>query len=195
MSIVNRYNILRFLVLFICLGIFSGMDVRTPGTGRLPEELKYVPLQEGQGSFEARIVDEVDDKGNPKVVFDVKDVSFGGSTKLGGVRREDDDAMMILNISEIKEIQILKSVFQSQRYKRDNVPEEFILVKLITETNAEVNNVLIPKYVQISGIDKKTGLGTAWELSTLIKISFEPAKSTEKAIKEVNKALQETKMK
>jgi hypothetical protein len=173
------------------------MDMRNPGSsGGVSsadlDNLKFVPLQEGQGIFEAKIFGESDAQGNPKITYDVKEVSFGGNTKLGGIKNEDDFSVTDLDLSNIKEIQIMNPSFQSKRYKVENVFEVFVLAKIIFDSGAPVENILIPKKVQISAIEINTGAGKAWLLANLSKIEFKKTTAVQNAVNDVNQALKES---
>ena len=191
-------NLLKLLSLCICLAIFSAMDMRGPGSsGGVSssdlDDLKFVPLQEGQGIFEAKIFGGMDaPQGNPRVSYDVKEVSFGGSTKLGGIKSEDDYSVTDLDIAKIKEIQIVNSDFQSKRYTINNVSEVFVLARVTFDTGATLENVLIPKKVQVSAVEINTGAGKAWKLSNLSKIEFKKSMEAQNAVNEVNHAFKKS---
>ncbi len=190
-------NLLKLLSLCICLAIFSAMDMRGPGaSGGVSsadlEDLKFVPLQEGQGMFEAKILGELDVQGNPKIAYDVKEISFGGTTKLGGIKSEDDFSVTDLDIAKIKDISVVNAAFQSKRYKVNNVSEVFVLAKVTFDTGAILENVLIPKNVQVSAIEFNTGAGKAWKLSNLSKIEFKKSMAAQNAVNEVNHAFKKS---
>ncbi len=157
------------------------------------------PLQEGQGIFEAKIFGgELDAQGNPKVIYDVKEISFGGSTKLGGIKNETEGDFSVtdLDIAKIKEIQIINSAFKSNKYKKqDNTSEEFVLAKVVFDTGVTLENILIPKKVQLSAIEINTGADKAWKLSTLSKIEFKKSIATQDAVDQVNHAFKESEQK
>lgn len=191
------FNLLKLLSLCICLAIFSAMDIRGPGSsGGVSsadlEDLKYVPLNEGQGIFEAKIFGELDAQGSPKITYDVKEISFGGNTKLGGIKSEDDFSVTDLDIAKIKDIQVVNPAFQSKRYTINNVSEVFVLAKVTFDTGATLENVLIPKKVQISAIEVNTGAGKAWKISNLSKIEFQKTMTAKNAMNEVNQAFKES---
>lgn len=189
-------NLLKLFSLCICLALFSAMDIGGPSRGVSSadlDDLKFVPLQEGQGIFEAKIFGEIDAlQGVPKISYDVKEISFGGSTKLGGVKNEEDFSVTDLDIAKIKEIQIINPVFQSKRYKVENVAEVFILAKVIFDTDATLENVLIPKKVQVSAVEINTGAGKAWKIATLSKIEFKKTMASQDAVDLVNNAFKKS---
>ena len=190
-------NLLKLLSLCVCLAIFSAMDMRGPGSsGSVSsadlEDLKFVPLQEGQGIFEAKIFGELDAQGNPKITYDVKEISFGGSTKLGGIKSEDDFSVTDLDIAKIKDIRVINSAFQSKRYTINNVSEVFVLARVTFDTGATLENVLIPKKVQVSAVEINTGAGKAWKLSNLSSIEFKKSMAAQNAVSEVNNAFKKS---
>jgi hypothetical protein len=173
------------------------MDMRTPGSsGGVSsadlEDLKYVTLQEGQGIFEAKVFCEADAQGNVKSIYDVKEVSFGGNTKLGGVKSEDDFSVTDLDIANVKEIQIVNARFESKRYKIENVPEVFVLAKITFDNGAVLENILIPKKVQISAVEVNTGAGKAWKFANLSKIEFKKSMAAQNAVNNVEQAFKKS---
>lgn len=190
-------NVLRLLSLCVCLAVFSAMDMRGPGSsGGVSsadlDDLKFVPLQEGQGIYEAKIFGEADAQGNPKITYDVKEISFAGSTKLGGVKNEEDFSVTDLDISKIKEIQIINPTFQSKRYKVENIAEVFVMAKVIFDTGAVLDNVLFPKKAQVSAVEVSSGAGKAWKISTLSKIEFKKSMDAQNAVDQVNHAFKQS---
>lgn len=188
-------NSLKFFSLCICLAIFSAMDMRTPGSsGGVSsadlDHLKFVSLQDGQGILEAKIFDEPDAQNNNNIKsYDVKEISFGGSTKLGGVKCEDDFSAIDLDLASIREINVVNSKFESKRYKIENTPEVFVLVKVLFDTGAVVENILIPNKVQISAVEVKPNAGRAWLLANLSKIEIKKYSDAQKnAVNLVNGA-------
>lgn len=189
--------LLKLISLCVCLAIFSAMDMRGPGSsGGVAsadlDDLKVVPLHEGQGMFEAKIFGELDAQGNPKITYDVKEISFGGDTRLGGIKSEDDFSVTELDIAKIKDIQVMNSAFQSKRYTVNNISEVFVLAKVTFDTGATLENVLIPKIVQVSGVEINTNAGKAWKLSTLSKIEFKKSMNAQNAVDQVNNAFKKS---
>jgi hypothetical protein len=179
--------------------VFSAMDMGTRGSsGGVSSadlaNLKFVPLHEGQGIYEAKVFgDELDAQGNPKITYDVKEISFGGNAKLGGIKSENDFSVIDLDLANIKEIQIVNPAFKSQRHKIENEFETFILATITFDKGAPVENILIPRKVQISAVEINTSVGKAWMLANLSKIEIKKSTvASQDAVNTVNQAFKES---
>jgi len=145
-------SILLTLVAILCINMGAGKEYASI-------QPSYVPLEEGEGSYFAIIYDE----GN---AIEVKDISFTGHTKIGGIRKEDDDSVNRLDLSNIKELHVLQPNYLSKKYS----DKEFILAKAIALNDTVIEDLLIPRQVVICAIEKNSGLEKAWFLYKLTKI-------------------------
>lgn len=125
------------------------------------KEPRFIELQKGMPSLRA----VVEDGGSP---IEVYDISFGGSTRIGGVRRESSSSVVELDLNDIQDLRILDPLFTSMRYPDG----EFLLAK-VTFKNGTINDdLLIPRGVQFSAKDLSTegSIKHAWEISKINNI-------------------------
>lgn len=181
--ITARYASHLMLVSIFCLSQGLGLQAFGEGAVRTSGVLepKFVPLEEGQGSYVVKIYDD-------NTALTIKDISFSGRTSIGGIRSEKDDSIMQLKLSKVKEIRIIKPIFQSKRFS----DQEFTLASITTNNGATVDNVLVPKNIVICGVEEATQIERAWLFSKLTKLVIEsgvkPPK-TSKVKKESTKEL------
>lgn len=151
MKSLDRNNFSHFLQTILILGmfvIFAGMtdcgDMRKTNASEGPT---YKALKEGQGSYDAVITDE-------QSRIEVKDISFSGTTKIGGILYEESDATGILELDALvgKRIKIIEDNFKSSRY-----PEKSLTLAKIFNQDAEKKSIVGLSNVEIRGIDRKTG--------------------------------------
>lgn len=124
---------------------------------------RFIELQRGAPSLRANV-----DAGGTKI--EVYDISFGGTTKLGGIRREGFPGAIEFDLNEIMELRILDPVFTSVRY-----PDQKFLLAKVTFKNGTVNDdLLIPIEVQFSAKDLATegSIKHAMELSKINGITI-----------------------
>ncbi len=122
-------------------------------------EPRFTPLEEGQGSYTAQIYDD-------KNVMTIKDITFSGQTSVGGVRSEKDDSIMRLKLSKIKEIIIVKSIYQSQRFR----DQDFALASVTTINDKKIDQILIPRGIVICGVEDGTQIERAWFINRIDKL-------------------------
>lgn len=167
-SRVIHYIILNVLLVVHGASLHAFGDTGKPSTSLEP---RFTPLEEGQGSYTAKIYDE-------KNVITVKDLSFSGRASVGGIRSEKDDSIMQLKLSKVKEIKIVKPVHQSTRFR----DQEFALATLTAHNGKVVDGVLLPKNLVLCGIEESTQIERAWIINRINKLVIEtetkPAKKT-----------------
>lgn len=151
-----RYHILALVVLFLSANFTNGAEKTKPN------EPEFVALQEGVESISGKIYDD----GN---IIDLKEISFTGHNKIGGIRSETDDSVNVLDLSKLKEIIIKQENYVSPRRYRD---KEFILVDTISNNGAITKDLLVPKKIVICGISKKTDMEKAWYLNKVDKVEI-----------------------
>ena len=127
----------------------------------------FVKLEESQGNFLAVIFDE-------KTSHYVKELSFSGSTTVGGVRRENDASVRTIELSKIKEIKITQPHYNGKFFKG----QDFMVADILASTDYLMENMLIPKNITICGIDRNTLVEKAWFLYEVSKITIESAVAT-----------------
>lgn len=168
---MNRY--ITFLVRFGCYVVFV-LFVAGMGDGAkrssLAMEPSFAPIEEGVPSLAATIYDE-------STITEVHDISFFGHTSIGGIRKETDDSTNKLDLGKVKELNIVKSTFESKRFR----DREFSLAKVVMANGTLVEDLLIPKHVIICGIDKKSQMERSWFLSKVDKVVIEKGTATVEA--------------
>lgn len=144
------YNIIRFFLSAGMFLIFAGMtdcgDMRKVNTSGDPN---FIALKDGQGNYEAVIIDEL-------ARIEVREVSFSGATKVGGILYEENDAAGLLEIESLigKTIKVVEDNFRSVRYPEKNL----FKAKIIGESPiGSVRSISSLQDVEICGVEKTTG--------------------------------------
>ncbi|KKQ33135.1 MAG: hypothetical protein US49_C0002G0030 [candidate division TM6 bacterium GW2011_GWF2_37_49] len=141
---------LQFFLISMVLLVFMGMT--DCGDGRKVNssgDPNFVALKEAQGSYEAVIIDELSR-------IEVRDVSFLGITKIGGILYEENDAAGILDIEDLigKTIKIIEDNYKINRYP----DKQLIKAKIIDSTDSnEPKSISSLRDVEICGIEKASG--------------------------------------
>ncbi|MBD3231587.1 hypothetical protein GF322_02880 [Candidatus Dependentiae bacterium] len=143
-------------ILMLCINMTGG------GGKQVGLEPEFVELKEGEGSFSGKIYDE-------QSIIDVKEISFTGHTSIGGVRKETDDSVNILDLAIIKEIEILKPDYESKRFS----DKEFTLTAIEYLHDSQRKEFLVPKKIVICAREANTGQKKAWLFSKIKKITIE----------------------
>lgn len=173
--------------------------MRTPGTVSSADMKEYKPvlLKEGQSLFEATVIEEVDERGNPKTTYEIKEAAFSGETAVNGIRREDSSQVFPLDLAKTKEIHVINPGFESQRYKEGNRPIRFVLAKIVTDSGETIDQALLPEKLSFGGVNLKTGLRADWpEISSIKTIIIRKSGShAAETINEVNQACKDIKPK
>ncbi len=125
-------------------------------------EPSYAPLEEGENSYSATIYDE-------STVTEIQGVSFFGHTSIGGIRKDTDDSINKIELGKIKELVVVKSSYESKRFR----DREFTLARIVTINDTLEENLLVPKHIVVCGVDRKSLMERAWFLSKLDKIVVE----------------------
>ncbi len=154
--ILNTFSLLIISTLFINMG--GG------GSASLGLEPEFIELRDGEGFYSGKIYDE-------QSIVDVREISFTGNTSIGGVRKESDDSVNVLDFSIIKEIQILKPDYMSKRFS----DKDFMLVAVQYVNDNEKKEFLVPRKVVVCALEAKTGQKKAWLLNKTKKIVIERA--------------------
>ncbi len=142
-----------FLVMVLCVNMGENKKQNTL------ELVRYHQLKEKEGCYHATI----HDAGNK---IEVRNFSFAGYTTLGGVLKETDDSVNRLDLSEIKEIIVTNQFYTGQRYKN----LELLQAEITTKNNKRINDLLIPRHIEISGIEISTQIQKAWDFSKVEKV-------------------------
>ncbi|MCF7799404.1 hypothetical protein K9L05_03575 [Candidatus Babeliales bacterium] len=158
MSIKNIISSISkmFLVLLIsaiCLNMSPGPQCQQS------IEPTFVPLESGKMKFEGIIYDG-------KNEISVKDISFTGHISICGIRKETDNSINKLELSKIKQLDIVKPIYISKKY----ADKEFILANAITNDDIVVEGLLIPRHVVICAVEAGTQMEKAWFLYQISKL-------------------------
>lgn len=159
-KLMKQVNVALYGYLLIVLSLCTNM-----GESRKVNTIGYASfhqLREREGCYHATIHDDGS-------IVKVRNFSFTGYTSLGGILRETDDSVNRLEIAQVKEIIILNRFHISERYKN----QELLLAQVVTTNNSIIDNLLIPRHVEISGVETTTQIQKAWKLSSIDKIEIE----------------------
>ncbi len=133
----------------------------TDGAKKETETLtpEFVSLLEGEGILTGTIYDD-------KNIIPVKELSFTGHSRIGGIRRNSDDSVSVLDLTKIKELKILKGIYVSPRYQ----DKEYILAQVTSANGAITKDLLIPRDLVICGIATETEMEKAWFLKKTSRV-------------------------
>ncbi len=160
----NHIKIIVFLSTIISLKTTvhaAGESVQYGTTNSSRGGPVFIPLQEGEGKYDAIVQDGTYE-------CTLTNVSFSGHTKLGGIKNEHNDSFSSLDLATISVITIIDPFYQSERY----INQEFVCADVTSLTGAVEQSLLIPRNVIIGGIDKKTQSEKVWFLKDLAQISI-----------------------
>ena len=141
---------LNFFLISTMLMIFMGMT--DCGDGRKVNssgDPSFVALKEGQGDYEAVIIDEL-------ARIEVKEVSFLGTTKIGGILYEENDAAGILDIEDLigKTIKIAEDNYKTNRYP----DKQLVKARIVKSSDLiDYKSISSLRDVEICGIEKASG--------------------------------------
>jgi len=169
-SIIENFLIIAIAIASINMGIGKETSTTLGPT--------FTKLKKDEGSYLASIQEK-------KATTEVYDISFFGSTKVNGIKKEDDASTNVLDFSKIKELQIEDPSYKSKRY--ESLPESVFIQATVTfNDDTTIKNFLIPRNVIICGIETGTKVQKSWFLHNLDKISVKK-KTTKQMLEEMNK--------
>jgi hypothetical protein len=159
-----KINILG-IVIFLVVTSWSTMIPMGESTTQqtVLKEPAYAQLEEGEELCEGRIIDEGTET-------EVTQLSFFGHTKVGGIRRENNDSVTTLDLTNIRSLKIKEQAYSSKRYPT----KDFALLQKTSHDGAVSDDLLVPRHIVICGIEKKTGDEKAWFLNTVDELVVEP---------------------
>lgn len=129
----------------------------------ISKDPEFTPLEAEEELFNGVIKDD-------KTVTEVIQLSFFGHTKVGGIRRDDDDSVTTLSLANIKSITIQESFAVSQKYPE----QEFARIQKVALDGTVTDGFLLPRHVIICGVEKKTGDEKAWYLNKINELIIQP---------------------
>lgn len=157
-----------YLFFFFLLFSSNTMLAFSPGTEsrrNIDFEPKFIPLELDEEVYSGIIYDE-------KSSFEVINLSFGGVTKVLGVRTDNDDSNNIIRLSQIKSIKIIDPNYRSPRHTTNANMLFFIQVQIVHNTPHEVSDImLIPHDVTLCAEDRSTSIEKAWRLRDITSVS------------------------
>jgi hypothetical protein len=151
-------NVKKFLFLFLSAVFFIGMGVGDKKYSTLLEPA-FAPLSAGEGQLFGRVYDE-------KSESRISEMSFFGHTSVSGVRMEKNDSINRIELSKIREINIVNPNYVSNRYS----DKDFVLADIVSNGGHVVEGLLIPKHVVICGLELDTKMEKAWFLGRISKV-------------------------
>ncbi|PCI74562.1 hypothetical protein COB28_00385 [Candidatus Dependentiae bacterium] len=162
-SVNKFFLIISSLVFPLCMYAFSpGSDARR----NIDLDVRFMPLELDEEVYEGIIYDE-------KNKFKSTKISFGGITKIMGVKNDSDDSSSILRISNIKKLKVEDANYRSPRHTTNDNMLFFVKVKIVHNTPNEVSGtMLIPHKVVLCAEDVETGTEKAWRLRDITSLEI-----------------------
>ncbi len=158
---ITKSSFLLFLSPFFLSAFNQGVD----GRRNIDIDPRFAALELDEEVYQGVIYDEAN-------TFKVTNMSFGGITKILGVKNDLDDSNNILRLSHIKSLKILNPHYQSPRHTTNSNMLFFVQVQVVHNTPNELTDVmLIPHEVILCAEDLSTGMEKAWRLRDIT--SFE----------------------
>ncbi|MBX9831161.1 hypothetical protein K2X40_04355 [Candidatus Babeliales bacterium] len=150
-----------FVVVFFCVNMGEGGQQKkySSGTG----EPAFAALEEGAGNYSGSIFDETTET-------KLSEVSFFGSTNVGGLRQEDNDSTSSFDMARIHTIEVVEPNFQSKRFNQTFVRVKVTLRSKKNPDKLKTVEVLVPHRVTVCGVEDETGMHKAWFLEKINKI-------------------------
>ena len=153
----NIFNIIFLLiVLIICANFTNGAKKDSDA-----KAIEFVALLEGESIINATLYDEAN-------IIPLREISFTGHTTLASIPQESNDSRNTVDLAKIKSLEVINESYVSPHHQ----DKEYILVKIVSKTGAEINDLLIPREVVICGISKETDMEKSWYLRKIKKIEI-----------------------
>lgn len=176
---MKRSLLLTLFVMIVAAPLLIGMG---PGNERSLNSLepRFVPLDPDDNSYCGIVIDN-------KVPLHIKNISFSGSTKIGGMRKETDDSISALDLSRVQKIIIKNPFFQSPHHSPSNEMVLFILSEitfLLPDMATKTEEYLIPHDIVFSAEEISTGVQKAWRLRDITSFSIDHASSGTTALEQ-----------
>jgi hypothetical protein len=115
----------------------------------------YVNLRSDQGIYDGFVLD-----GNKYIPL--THISFSGQTALNDVVKETDSSRNRIDLSEVRSIRVLDTMYESQRY-----PEREWCLVAVTTFNGSVETMLMRPTTVICGISQGSEIKKSWTLRTI----------------------------
>lgn len=163
----NGLNKLSLILLGLASLVLLGM-----GTGEKKGsdacEPSYSPLEEGQERFVGVVQTE-------DAQTSLKDLSFTGTTKLTGLRKEKDKSYNDIDLCVVTKIEVKDSDYRSAEHS--NAPGDPLYIKAdVTFNSGVTEEYLLPHRLEVSGVETKTGVEKTWRLRSIKELSIEEKK-------------------
>ncbi|MBY0353564.1 hypothetical protein K2W90_04340 [Candidatus Babeliales bacterium] len=149
------------VVAFFCVNMGEGGQQKkySSGTG----DPAFAALEEGAGNYSGSIFDETTET-------KLSELSFFGSTNVGGLRQEDNDSTSSFDMARIHTIEVVEPNFQSKRFNQTFVRVKVTLRSKKNPEKLKTVEVLVPHRVTVCGVEDETGMHKAWFLEKINKI-------------------------
>lgn len=157
---INKIGlVLLALASLVLLGMGPG---EKKVTGSL--EPSYSPLEEGQERFEGVVQTE-------EAQTSLKDLSFTGTTKLTGLRKEKDKSYNDIDLFVVSKIVVKEPDYRSVEHS--NAPGDPLFIKAAVTFNSGVTEeYLLPHKLEVSGIEAATGVEKTWRLRSIKELQI-----------------------
>lgn len=170
------------LTLFVMIVATPSLVGMGPGNERSSNALepRFVPLDPDENSYCGIVIDN-------RIPLHVKNISFSGSTKIGGMRKEADDSVSALDLSRVQKIMIKNPFFQSPHHSPSRDTLLFILSEiafLLPDMATKTEEYLIPHDIVFSAEEISTGVQKAWRLRDIDSLSIDHASSGTTALEQ-----------
>lgn len=161
---------IRFIALLLVVS--SGVPAHAMGpTEKTHNSLEphFIQLDPDENSYSGTIID----KGN-NIQF--KNISFNGSTRISGMRKEEDDSISILDLSRVQRLSIRDPFHQSVHHSTSDGQPLYILVDItfmLPDHNTKTESYLIPHEIVFSAEEVSTGVQKSWLLRNIDSLSID----------------------
>lgn len=156
-------NTIGLILLALASFVLLGMG---PGEKKGNESLEpsYSPLEEGQERFLGVVQTE-------DAQTSLKDLSFTGTTKLTGLRKEKDKSYNDIDLFVVSKIVVKEPDYRSTEHS--NAPGDPLFIKAAVTFNSGVTEeYLLPHKLEVSGIEANTGVEKTWRLRSIKELQI-----------------------
>lgn len=150
------YQVVGVLGVLIGFNWQLGIALGDQQPGQDPEIPKFVPLVIGQEALSGRVKDE-------RTLTELEQISLFGSTEVGGVLSEKNDAVTTINLAQVRRLTVHGQAFVSLRYP----DKQLCLVDRELHDGSQTLDLLFPEKIVLCGIQKHTNDRKAWFLSKI----------------------------
>ncbi|MDQ5890710.1 MAG: hypothetical protein QG604_584 [Candidatus Dependentiae bacterium] len=148
------------LLLGTLCSILANMTMYAGGKAKNSDDetITFISLGTDQGIYKAMITDC-----NQEIP--VTKLSFAGETTLDGVKKEFDNSISKISLSELESIVMLDPLYISKRY-----PQAEFCAVAITTTSGISEEMLMPRNLLICAQDRESNIRKSWPLRKISAI-------------------------